>query len=299
MSRLPLRLLTLFVCVAASLQLPAAQTIGPWNLLPPDSASLISGGGVHWDWINVENVPLTLEQAMTSWPIDEQGYANADSGTEVQVNFVDGVTNNVGPDLVMLDANFDQGNYSISCEYDGYGAGVAANIPGMPIATENEYYYLNAGPYRAKVRGVEVDLSDLGVPSGTTVYGFRFECIDAACDPIGLVKIADTVFLDVVDVVAGSFATLTVSNATAGGQVMVGLSLVGNQPTLVGTGVCGHLVMELQYPIQLLAQGVADGTGEFSTTLQVPPGAAGRTVYLQALDVTSCEISNATALVVQ
>ncbi len=292
MSRLhPLTLLAFWLCVFHS-SAASAQTLGGWNLLPPDSAALISGGGSHYDWINTEDAFITLEQALTSWPIDQQGYANPDTNSVFQVDYAGGVRNSYGEDLVMLDATFDRGIYTVYSDYDGYTAGLTVDMARATIVSDHDYYNGGAGPWNAKVRAVEIDLSNLGVPADHVISSMRFECADHRCDPLALARIERGVYLDIVGYVAGQTATVTVSNATPSGLVAVALSLAGNAPTLVGTGACGSLVMDLQFPITVIGQGAADGAGTFAMTATVPAGSVGRMVYLQAVDATTCELSN-------
>ena len=137
---------------------PHTQTLGPWDLTAPDSAGLIAGGGSSWGWLNVANAAVSESQAMTSSPIEDQAYANADAGTMLEVGFSGGVTNVAGPDLVMLDAAFDYGLYMIRSDYDGFAAGFTVDINnGVVASTEAYYYEMNgSGPFTANVIGVEV-----------------------------------------------------------------------------------------------------------------------------------------------
>lgn len=277
-----------------------SQTLGPWDLVPPDSASLVSGGGSIFDWLNVVNSAVTLSQAMSSSPIENQGFANAETGTVVEVFFSGGVTNNAGADLVILDAAFDYGLYQVSSDFDGFAASVGVDILTSGVfAANSSYYYQGAGPYSATVWGVEIDLDSIGVPSGTTVNSLRFECTSGGCDPISLAKIDNGFSLEITNLVAGSVATATATNGTPNGVVGIAMSRFGNGPTLLNTGACGSMMVDLSPPISILTLSNADANGELSTSGQVPPTAAGLTLYFQALDIGSCTLSNAVTEVVQ
>jgi len=204
--RNPLILILLSVVAVPMADCKAQQstsTIGPWDLIAPDSASLISGGGISFYWLNVVNTPVTVEEAMTSVPMDIQGFANPDSGTKIQVNFQNGVENHPGPDFVMLESAFDKGTYAIYSDYDNYVAGVNVFTTNGIIVSDQDYYYNGAGPYNAKIFGMEFDLSDMGVPAGAMVHSLRFTCVDSTCDPVGLGMISDAFQLDAINFVAG------------------------------------------------------------------------------------------------
>lgn len=271
-----------------------AQTLGPWELSPPTSASLVSGGGVSFGWLNTSNAALSLSAAMASSPIENGGYANADLGTVIEIAFAGGVVNDTGADLVLLDAEFDVGTYTVSSSFDGFASSVAVDTAfGTLVSTVGYYYEHNgAGPFTANIVGVEIDLTALGVPVGVPVTSFRLTCTNAACDPVSLAKIDSGLSLTVSTLGAGTFGTFDVANGTALGTIGIGLSLAGNTPTLVNTGVCGPLVVNLVPPIQVLTTGAADASGAFSYSLMIPANASGVTVHFQALDFSSCSLSN-------
>jgi len=299
--RNPLILALLGVVAAPIAECNAQQstsTIGPWDLIAPDSATLLSGGGASFYWLNVVNAPVTVEEAMTSVPMDVQGFANPDYGTEIQVDFQSGVVNNPGADLVMLESAFDKGSYAIYSDYDNYVARVDVYTTNGIIASDQDYYYNGGGPYYARVFGMEIDLSDMGVPAGAMVHSLRFRCIDSTCDPIGLGMISDAFRLDAYNFVAGQTAELKTKRGTPGGLVSIALSFAGNQLTQINVGGCGLLDVNLQYPIQLVTSGSADANGELSYQTPIPPLASGRTIYFQALDFGSCTLSNAVTTVV-
>jgi hypothetical protein len=103
--------------------------------------------------------------------------------------------------------------------------------------------------------------------------------------------------LSVTGLAAGATATLTVSNASPGGQVFLGYSLTGAGPSNVFLGGCGLLTAELSNPI-LLAVGNADGSGTFSFSGPVPPTASGLSIWFHAADVASCQTTNGLAEVI-
>lgn len=311
LSLTPVALLTLSVAAAAqSAQNPplSGPPIGPQllqngtqsttDLIAPDTASLVAGGGGIFAWLNVANVALTLEQAMTSVPIEDAGYANADVGTIVEVKFASGVTNNVGPDVAMLDSVYDVGSYAISTDYDGFAASVVADMSVGTYCTSKSYYYNGAGPYPADVYAVEIDLDALGVPAGATVTSLRFETLNTSCDPITLAKIGSEFTLTVGTLNAGQTGNVKTNFGTPNGRVGIAYSLTGPGPSNINTGVCGVMAVDLSAPISVLALGVNDANGDFSFTGNVPPNAAGVRIWFQALDFSSCTLSNGVATVI-
>jgi len=86
---------------------------------------------------------------------------------------------------------------------------------------------------------------------------------------------------------AGAAASLDVSGCTVGGQVYLGYSLTGGGPLLTSFGTAA-----LSMPVTLLPDHVANASGQTTFGISVPPGAAGRTVWFQALDVARSSFSN-------
>lgn len=270
-----------------------SQTLGPWEVVPPGSAVVVNGGGGLWGWINVVNSSLSFTQAMIQSPIEDAGFVNADIGTTLDFVHVPGVVNGPGADLVLFDAQFDTGQYRVSTNYDGFTASILADTLFGTYATTRPYYYEfgSAVPVNADVVGMEIDLTDLGVPDGEIVIGFRLVCENPGCDPISLAKI-DRFALGVPQLQAGTSATLELSGATKSGTVGIGFSLTGTGPTTVNAGPCGNISVDLSAPVQVLAVNSADSSGNFYYTGNVPPTASGATVHLQALDLSTCALSN-------
>lgn len=86
---------------------------------------------------------------------------------------------------------------------------------------------------------------------------------------------------------AGAPATFDMTQATPGGQVFLAYSLVGNGPTSTPYGLA-----DLSAPIQNFSPVTADGAGNATVGINVPGGAAGVTVWFQALDQVAGELSN-------
>lgn len=93
--------------------------------------------------------------------------------------------------------------------------------------------------------------------------------------------------------VGGGTATLTVSNATAGGGVLIGYSLTGAGPTNTPFGP-----VDMSTPITQLPTLTANGSGVASMSTGVPGRVTGFTVYTQAADLSSGALTNSLAEVV-
>jgi hypothetical protein len=100
--------------------------------------------------------------------------------------------------------------------------------------------------------------------------------------------------LSVSNFFAGQTATISATGATDGGTVGIAYSLAGPGPVTVNTGACGLMTVDLNFPINVLGFYTATG-GNVDVSVNLPPGAVGRTVWLQALDVATCELSNGLA----
>jgi len=94
----------------------------------------------------------------------------------------------------------------------------------------------------------------------------------------------------ITNLTAGQLATFSVSNLTLGDAVTFAYSLAGSGPTTTPFGVA-----DMSAPINVLTSASADVTGVASVGLTVPSGAAGVTLYTQALVVTTSTLTNSLA----
>lgn len=89
---------------------------------------------------------------------------------------------------------------------------------------------------------------------------------------------------------AGAPATFTVTDATPGGNVLLGYSTTGAGPTVTPFGT-----VDLSAPIRSMPTLVADAAGVASMSATVPAGAAGATLYMQGVDMSSTDLTNSIA----
>ncbi|MDP7061684.1 MAG: hypothetical protein QF489_01970 [Planctomycetota bacterium] len=96
--------------------------------------------------------------------------------------------------------------------------------------------------------------------------------------------------LSATGLVGGGLATIMVTNATAGGGVLIGYSLTGAGPTNTPFGT-----VSLSAPISQLPALTADSSGVTSLTTGVPPRGSGLTLYMHGVDLASGQLTNAIA----
>ena len=101
--------------------------------------------------------------------------------------------------------------------------------------------------------------------------------------------------LEVSNIVEASVATISVSRATPAKLVGIGYSLTGQGPSNMFAGPCGLLTAELSTPVTVPAILLADAAGSVTFASNVPPNTLGIFVYLQALDLDTCTLSNSGA----
>ncbi len=129
-------------------------------------------------------------------------------------------------------------------------------------------------------------------------YSFALEARDLfvraviADDPAGPA-------LSIESLVAGQTATITVTGATPYAPVGVAYSLVGAGPSTVDTGACGLQTVDLSAPFTVLPMLSADGSGTATHLQPIPPTASGVAVWLHAIDLGACALTNSLAEVVQ
>ena len=96
--------------------------------------------------------------------------------------------------------------------------------------------------------------------------------------------------LAVAGLVAGGSADLSLSGAGAGATCIMAYSLAGGGPTSTAVGD-----VDLSMPINRLPALTADGNGDAGMSVSVPSGAAGVSVWIQAVDMSTSVLSNSLA----
>lgn len=180
------------VCALAFASGVSAETIGPWTLdAAPVQASLLAGGGSFWDWLNIVDVPLTVDEAFTGFSIIDDGYGNAEAGTTVEVIFEAGalVNHAGGPDLVFFEGQFTPGTGMYALTVDGFEGVLILGTGGLPFidsGVDRSYFYgFNHQLSTADVFGAEIDLDFFGVTVGDFVTTLRIEVLTDFRAPLG------------------------------------------------------------------------------------------------------------------
>jgi hypothetical protein len=182
--------IALLLAIAASTA-HAAEVVGSWTLESPDSAT-VAGPFNPGGWLNTTDAAVTPAEAFTGAGILERGWANIEVADSMDFGFSGGVTNNAGADLVMLDAHYDDGEYLVSTDADGFTATFALTISMFVDTGESRAYYFglfDSGPFTAQIWGAEFDLSSLGIADGDSVNTIRVTATNTSADPIGLGRI--------------------------------------------------------------------------------------------------------------
>lgn len=181
--------IALLLAIAAS-SAHAAEVVGSWTLESADSATVAGSSFDLGGWLNTTDAAVTPAEAFTGAGILERGWANIAVADSMDFGFSGGVTNNAGADLVMLDAHFDDGEYLVSTDADGFTATFALTISMFVDTGESRAYFFGlGGSYTAQIWGAEFDLSSLGIADGDSVNTIRVTATNTSADPIGLGRI--------------------------------------------------------------------------------------------------------------
>ncbi len=201
-------LIMLTFVLLASQPLYSQETIGPFQIeQAPESAT----GSLTGQWGNVVNTPVTVNEAFSGFSIIDDGWINVAIGDYYEATFNPPVVNGTGPDIVVFDARYDSGEYTLRTSSDGF---TATWVPTGWVATgvSRSYYYSGFGPASADIWGVEVDLSDLGVADGASVSAIRVSANNGSCDPLGVgaLDVGPIVAVEVPTMSSASLFILTV-----------------------------------------------------------------------------------------
>lgn len=135
-------------------------------------------------------------------------------------------------------------------------------------------------------------------PANGNVYGYHCQ-VHVGLGMVGSVTVNTNMpVLTITNFVAGQGAAMTVTNATAGAPVGFAYSLSGAGPITLNAGPCGPVTASLSAPITLLPQINANGAGTAVLPANIPAGSSGMTVWVQALDLGSCQLSNGATMTI-
>ena len=179
------------LCTVLLASLPAAsETIGPVTVTAtPTSATLVTGGGPLFGWLNVGGSPVGLGSAFHGFPVLDDGFSNPEAGTVIALHFAPGtLVNGPGTDVAVFDARYDFGAYTLSADATGFA--VELPLPEFDFVDTGEtreyVYEISGAPLAAGIHVAEVDLTLLGVPAGAAVSTLHLKAINSHCDPVGV-----------------------------------------------------------------------------------------------------------------
>lgn len=135
-------------------------------------------------------------------------------------------------------------------------------------------------------------------PANGNVYGFHCE-VHEALGMFGSVTVTTSApVLTITNFNAGQTTSLDVTGAAAGAVVGFAYSLSGVGPTNFNVPGCGAMALSLSNPVTVLGTDLADAAGNAGISANLPAGIAGTRVWVQAVDVTSCALSNGATMIV-
>jgi hypothetical protein len=258
------------------------------------SNALVSGSGNYW--IERAGLAVNYEDATT-----ELDLAHNPTG----LTYSAAVTG-VGSDMLWtkVQSNGGGGFYDYIGFYHGTGAGGHGTYGGFfaitPVTGGHVKFYVTNG---GDTMNIDIDeandgtyeyhyessgiIANFGATLGT---GVGIGGYNASCDNWDLGDGPSGPSYAITGLVGGGTATLTVSNATAGGGVLIGYSLTGAGPTMTPFGP-----VDMSAPITQLPALTADGAGVASMSTGVPGRASGFTVYTQAADLSTSALTNSLA----
>ena len=167
------------------------ETIGPWDIRSaPVSATFQTGDPRPViRWININNVDISISEAFKGMSVIDDGLGNVPSGSLIEMTFeADTALNIPGIDVVIFEARFTPGSYLFYTNYDSFTTFLDVDETDFSYTgIQRGYYYgLDWGPFPATVWGAPIDLSQLGIPIGTSVEAIRLVTTSNGVDPLGV-----------------------------------------------------------------------------------------------------------------
>ncbi len=160
-----------------------ATIIGIWDIkAAPVSASALSGApsGSYNQWLNVVDMPIGVDEALSGENILDDGIANMTTDALFELSFAPGSALNItGTDLVLFDARYDAGVYAVSTSFDEFATEITLPVDAFIDTGESRDYYFGgmSGIYPANIYGAAIDLSMLGVTDGVAVSSIRIRSL--------------------------------------------------------------------------------------------------------------------------
>lgn len=135
-------------------------------------------------------------------------------------------------------------------------------------------------------------------PANGNVYAYHCD-VHEGLGMVGSVTVNTNMpVLTITNFAAGQASAMTVTGATPGAPVGFAYSLTGAGPITLNAGPCGAVTASLSAPITLLPQVNADAIGTAVLPANIPAGTTGVSVWVQALDLGGCRLSNGATMVI-
>ena len=167
------------------------------------------------------------------------------------------------------------------------------------VASDDGFFRSGAPTGAPNTFSITFDASFLAaMPANGNVYGYHCEPHQALGMTGAVTVTTGRPVLTITGFNAGATAAMTVTGATGGGTVGYAYSLAGPGPSTVNAGPCGPVLASLSAPFTLLPFVNADAAGVAVLNVNVPPAAAGLKVWVQAMDLAGCQLSNGATMTV-
>lgn len=184
----PLRTIALLGLVTVGAGSAGAEVIGDFQIIAvPVNAVVTHGGEAGIVWLNVENHPITVQEAFTGFSAIADGISNLPAGRQIELTFAPGVLrNDAGPDLVLLDADLDLNVYFVTTSYGDFSP-LRVVTEFVDTGVDRVYYSSEGGdPQSHDVYAAAIDLTSFNVPPGQIVDRVRIFTEGPSCDPLAL-----------------------------------------------------------------------------------------------------------------
>lgn len=167
------------------------ETIGPWDIRSAPVSAIFETGDPTFeiDWININNVDISLSEAFAGMSVIDDGLGNIPVDSLIEMTFEAGTALNIpGIDFVIFEARFSPGSYAFCTNYDNFNSFLEVDENEFSYTgIQRDYYYgLDWGPFTAEVWGAPIDLSQLGIPIGASVETIRLVTTSEGLDPLGV-----------------------------------------------------------------------------------------------------------------
>ncbi|MFG0329294.1 MAG: hypothetical protein ACF8PN_05280 [Phycisphaerales bacterium] len=198
--------------------------------------------------------------------------------------------NREGPDIVFFDARFSPDPYSIAVRVAETGESTFDLV--YPA---EQFIELTSECSDSTVFGVEIDLSDYGLPIGAVVDAIEFSALrnsrgNVEGDPVMAGVLTPEVRIEI-DGACPGFIDLALRGAPANSRIAIVAATAEGSYEIPAGLVCAGTQFGLgSEGLQLVLVADTDAEGAFSERVRAPQSSCG--AYLQVISLLTCETSN-------